>query len=126
MAGLSAFSRLKDDQVVPVYDFPLVRRAQFSREVAGGPAELSTGLPTEEIKSALDSASIACGYSDDPGRYVCNNLFYRIMTESAGTNRVSGFVHLPYIHTVDDEARVQLKRVVTEVVKASVAKQRSL
>jgi pyroglutamyl-peptidase len=92
--------------------------------VSGGPAELGTALPADTIRAALGAAGIAANLSDDPGRYVCNNVFYRIMTDSAGTNRVSGFVHLPYIHTVDDQDRAMLKAVVTEVVGRAVEKQR--
>ncbi|MCE7888612.1 MAG: pyroglutamyl-peptidase I [Sorangiineae bacterium PRO1] len=93
---------------------------------AGGPAELGTGLPKEEIHAALEQAGIGVGYSDDPGRFVCNNLFYRIMTESAGQPRVSGFVHMPYIHTVDATEQAMLAKVVAAAVKAAVAKQKSL
>lgn len=92
--------------------------------VEDGPAELSTGLPAEVIRKALLDAGVATNFSDDPGRYVCNNVFYRIMTESAGSARVSGFVHLPYIHTVEDADRAMLKTVVTEVVRGAVKKQR--
>lgn len=92
--------------------------------VAGGPAELTTGLPGKSIRDALTGAGIAAGFSDDPGRYVCNNVFYGMMTAASGTPRVSGFVHLPYIHTVDDADRAMLKTVVTEVVRAAVKKRR--
>lgn len=89
--------------------------------VADGPAELHTGLPKEKLHAALTQAGIAVGYSDDPGRFVCNNLFYRIMTESAGTGRVSGFVHMPYIHTVDAADQAMLSKVVTLAVTEAVA-----
>jgi pyroglutamyl-peptidase len=94
--------------------------------VAGGPAEMTTGLPAEAIVAALGQSQIEAGLSDDPGRYVCNNVFYRIMTESQSTKRVGGFVHLPYIHTVSDADRAMLKTVVTRVVTAAVEKQRAL
>jgi len=94
--------------------------------VPGGPAELSTGLPKEKIHEALKQAGIGVGYSDDPGRFVCNNLFYRIMTEAAGKPRVSGFVHMPYIHSVDASDQKMLSQVVSTAVSAAVAKQKSL
>lgn len=90
--------------------------------VAGGPAELATGLPAAEIRAALEASGVAVGYSDDPGRFVCNNLFYRIMTESAGKPRVSGFVHMPYTHTVDAADQAMLSGVVKAAVAAAVAK----
>ncbi len=94
--------------------------------VTGGPAELETGLPKEAIHSSLSQSGIAVGYSDDPGRFVCNNLFYRIMTESAGKPRVSGFVHLPYIHTVDAADQKMLSEVVRTTVAAAVTKHQAL
>lgn len=94
--------------------------------VGGGPAELPTGLPKEAIFAALTQSGIAVGYSDDPGRFVCNNLFYRIMTESAGKPRVSGFVHLPYIHTVDAADQKMLDQVVRTAVSAAVKKHQAL
>jgi pyroglutamyl-peptidase len=90
-----------------------------------GPAERQTALPADSILAALSDAGITAGLSDDPGRYVCNDVFYGIMSASEGQPRVGGFVHLPYIHTVDDADRATLKQVVTEVVSQAVAKQRS-
>ena len=92
--------------------------------VEEGPAELSTGLPAEALRDALLARGIAANLSDDPGRYVCNNIFYRIMTESNARGLASGFVHLPYIHTVDAEDRVMLQSVVGEAVSAAVQKKR--
>lgn len=89
--------------------------------VAGGPAERSSALPLEAIQSAIAARGIAVGPSDDPGRYVCNNVFYRITTATAGTPTLAGFVHLPRIPNVGDAEREMLKAVVTEVVSASVA-----
>ncbi len=93
--------------------------------VAGGPAELGTGLPKEKIHALLSEAGVAVGYSDDPGRFVCNNIFYRIMSESAGTPRVSGFVHLPYMHTVDEAKQSTLNQVVKAAVTAAAEKHQS-
>ena len=73
----------------------------------------------------LSEAGVAVGYSDDPGRFVCNNIFYRIMTESAGTPRVSGFVHLPYMHTVNEAKQATLNQVVKAAVAAAAEKHQS-
>jgi pyroglutamyl-peptidase len=90
--------------------------------VAGGPAELKTGLPVEAILQSLQDAGIDAGPSDDPGRYVCNNLFYTIMTKVQGTGRMGGFVHLPHMYTVDAAAQAMLQQVVTAVVQQSAAR----
>jgi pyroglutamyl-peptidase len=89
--------------------------------VPEGPPERSSALPLDAIQSAIAARGIAVGPSDDPGRYVCNNLFYRITTATAGTGQLAGFVHLPRIASVGDEERAMLKTVVTEVVAASAA-----
>ena len=88
--------------------------------LAGGAGLLPTGLPVEAILQALEQAGIDAGPSDDPGRYVCNNLFYTIMTKAQGSGRIGGFVHLPRIHTVDPAAQAMLQQVVAAVVQQSV------
>jgi pyroglutamyl-peptidase len=89
--------------------------------LAGGAAELFSGLPLDAVRARIAARGIAVGASDDPGRYVCNNLFYRIATASAAASSRAGFVHLPRIASVDAEARELLRTVVTETVSASVA-----
>ncbi len=89
--------------------------------VPEGPPELSTRLPTTAILDTLVGLGIPTNLSDDPGRYVCNDIFYRIMTESEGTSRVSGFVHLPRIASVGDTEREMLKTVVRTVVASSIS-----
>jgi len=88
--------------------------------VEGGDAELLTGLPVEAIFQRLEADGIAVAYSDDPGRYVCNNLFYRLMFEVRGTRRVAGFVHLPRIPIIDEADATMLQTVVLRAVEASV------
>ena len=87
----------------------------------GGPAELSSELPLDAIHAGISARGIAVGYSDDPGRYVCNNLFYRALTSTTQSSTIAGFVHLPRIASVGDAERAMLADVVTEVVAASVA-----
>jgi pyroglutamyl-peptidase len=91
-----------------------------TRVVEGGPDELHTGLPVEVIRQQLEADGIAVGFSDDPGRYVCNNLFYRLMSESQGTSRVAGFIHLPRISHIDEADAAMLQTVVRRAVEASV------
>ncbi|MEZ4220313.1 MAG: pyroglutamyl-peptidase I [Polyangiaceae bacterium] len=85
--------------------------------VPSGPAELTSGLPVDAILADLQSQGIASGLSDDPGRYICNNLFYRIMTEAGSAGLRGGFVHLPRIANVTDADRDMLRNVVKSVVQ---------
>lgn len=86
-----------------------------------GVAERYTGLPVEAILEALDERGIEAAESDDPGRYICNNLFYAIMDATAGTGAVAGFVHLPYITRFGDGERARLAEVVAVAVDRALA-----
>jgi pyroglutamyl-peptidase len=89
--------------------------------VEGGPARYGTGLPAAAIVAALQGAGIDAGTSDDPGRYVCNNLFYGMMHQLRGSAVVGGFVHLPRIYAVGAAERARLQTVVETVVEQALA-----
>lgn len=94
--------------------------------VEGGPAERQTGLPVDAVLGGLEALGINAGPSTDPGRYVCNNLFYTIMDvleDRAGIT--GGFVHLPRIPSVDDESRERLRQTVATVVDAALDARKS-
>lgn len=85
---------------------------------AGGPAERYTRLPVDEILAELDARGVEAADSDDPGRYICNNLFYAIMGAVEDSGAVAGFIHLPYLTRFDDDERALL----AEVVDAAVSR----
>ena len=93
--------------------------------VAGGPDEVPSGLPLSRILDGLRRAGIEAGLSDDPGRYICNSVFYTMVRASDGTPRVGGFVHLPRMYTVDETAQRQLQTIVETTVAEAVALRRS-
>ena len=93
--------------------------------VDGAPAELASGLPLPLIRDRLVQDGIDVGLSDDPGRYVCNNLFYRMVHTVQGSGRVAGFVHLPRIPIVDEASASMLQTVVSRVVEAGVEEHRT-
>lgn len=95
--------------------------AEGSPIIEGATAELASGLPLDTIHAQLEAEGIAVDFSDDPGRYVCNNLFYRLMTEAQGTPRVAGFIHLPRIPYIESADAAMLQTVVQRAVEASVA-----
>lgn len=86
----------------------------------GGPAELSTRLPVDAIVASLADRGVDVATSDDPGRYVCNNLFYSL-AHDAPPERIVGFVHLPIIRRVTDPDRAMLQSVVEGVVTEALA-----
>lgn len=64
----------------------------------GNIAYFST-LPIEDIMKRLESDKIPCEISNSAGTYVCNNIFYQMMSliDQRSTNMIAGFVHVPYM-----------------------------
>jgi pyroglutamyl-peptidase len=88
--------------------------------VEGGPPQLATGLPAQRIADALLQAGVNAQTSNDPGRYVCNNLFYSIMHKVQGTGVKAGFVHLPVLYSVGQAQQQQLQTIVETVVRETL------
>ena len=61
------------------------------------PASLPSTLPLREIYDRLVSLGHPVTFSEDPGRYLCNLLFFRAMDHLAenSLNIPAGFIHLP-------------------------------
>jgi pyroglutamyl-peptidase len=87
---------------------------------AGGPAERQTRLPVDDILAELAARSVEAAESDDPGRYICNNLFYAIMAAVEDTGAVAGFIHLPYMARFGDAERALLADVVDTAVSRAL------
>lgn len=64
-----------------------------------GPERLLSGLPVAEIATARGKTEIPLKVSTDPGRFVCNWLYYRLLhlTRKPGHNAAGRavFLHLP-------------------------------
>ena len=82
------------------------------------PAERATSLPLPAIDRALRALGEAPVRSDDPGRYICNNVFFT----STGASSRAGFVHLPYTTRFDDAERARWGKVAEAVVQATAKK----
>jgi pyroglutamyl-peptidase len=61
----------------------------------GGPESLATALDTDTVVRALEACGLACAPSDDAGGYVCNDLYYRLLSASA---RGDGPAHVLFVH----------------------------
>jgi len=64
---------------------------------AGAAKSLPSTLPLREIHARLESMGHGVSYSDDPGRYLCNQLFFSA-AECLDSNAIriaAGFIHLP-------------------------------
>ncbi len=89
---------------------------------AAAPAEQATSLPLDAIAAALQRAGEAPQRSTDPGRYICNNVFFiesrAIATRGAGQ---AGFIHLPYTASFTAAGRTRFGIVIEQVVNAIAA-----
>lgn len=64
--------------------------------IAGGPPVYSSTLPIQGIVSSLLAAGIPASVSQCAGTYVCNHVFYGLMSLLAqGQSARSGFIHVP-------------------------------
>ncbi len=64
--------------------------------IAGGPAIAASPVRVADITRAINGAGIAAETSRDPGRYLCNNIAYRVAQLA-----VPGiFIHVPALRTV--------------------------
>jgi len=96
----------------------VIRAAQPIDAVA--PAERSTLLPIDAIKSALEAIGEAPQHSTDPGRYICNNVMFVDVGTMAARGGRGGFIHLPFTTEFDDAVRARFARVVETAIQATV------
>ena len=66
-----------------------------------------------------EAASITVRESTDPGRYVCNNVFYGTM-RAIPPETVAGFVHLPRLYRIEAAEAAMLQTVVETAVRHSL------
>ncbi len=66
--------------------------------VQGGPAAYFSTLPIKACREAVERVGVPVEVSQTAGTYVCNHLFYGLMTALAtgGTPCRGGFIHVPY------------------------------
>ncbi|MBY8947164.1 pyroglutamyl-peptidase I [Pseudomonas sp. SH10-3B] len=62
--------------------------------VVGGPAAYFSTLPIKAMAKAVREAGIAVSVSQTAGTFVCNQVFYRLQHELAGSGVRSGFIHV--------------------------------
>ncbi|HTK34612.1 MAG TPA: hypothetical protein VL358_04900 [Caulobacteraceae bacterium] len=62
---------------------------------AAGPAVAFASGPTEAMVAAITAAGLPVHTSQDAGDYLCNQVFYRLLTESGPAPPLTAFLHLP-------------------------------
>ncbi|MEO6952772.1 MAG: hypothetical protein ABI321_13275 [Polyangia bacterium] len=96
--------------------------------LAAGPESVASSLPLDALFTALGpalAAEPAVGTvdlhmsTDADGFYVCNNVFYRTVSEAAATGKTAGFIHLPATMKFDDASTAawgELMRVIVQTI----------
>lgn len=100
-------------------------RRPGERIAPDGPDTLPTRLPLDLLRRALTEAGFEVLDSDDAGGYLCNHLFYELLTRR--TEGLAGFVHVPPLQGAWDLPRLRRAvRVVVEVLdRAADAQERA-
>ncbi|MGE0710220.1 MAG: hypothetical protein AB7N76_07765 [Planctomycetota bacterium] len=63
--------------------------------VPGGPDVLHSTLPVERITRAVTAAGLrSIDGGGGPGRYICNNVMYRVVRAQQARGQLGGFIHL--------------------------------
>lgn len=84
-----------------------------------GPADYSATLPFVQLLPDLKVAGHPVRLSEDPGRYLCNQLFYtaRHFIETRGLDCRAGFIHLPL--AADYPTRESVRAVLEVMLRTS-------
>lgn len=64
---------------------------------AEGPAAYLSTLPIKKMMQAARDAGVPAIISNTAGTYVCNHLMYGILDTLHGTDKLGGFIHIPYL-----------------------------
>jgi pyroglutamyl-peptidase len=83
--------------------------------IAGQKPSLKTSVDVLKIHDALLQAGIPSDISDDPGRYICNEVYY--LDLSSGIPAL--FVHFPAIETMSVEKDYEAIQVILATIKSS-------
>lgn len=105
------------------FTIPDIRgRQPTPREIIpGAPEKLASTLPLERFHTRLSDAGHPVAFSDDPGRYLCNQLFFtaRWFFESRGRSCPAGFIHLPLADTLPTHRAVEMLTCLLDELESS-------
>ncbi len=88
----------------------------------GAPDRYPATLPLETMLVAMQATGVPVQLSEDPGRYLCNEVLYSVLhhlAEHAPDVR-AGFIHVPHLPRPDDEPETP-SLPADEVVRALIA-----
>jgi pyrrolidone-carboxylate peptidase len=89
-----------------------------------GPDRLISSLPVAKIVARVQAAGLSAhDGAGGPGRYICNNVMYRVVQTQQARGRLGGFVHLAQWQEAKKQAYLQVVRcAIEESVRATLAR----
>ena len=78
----------------------------------GGAAAYFSTLPVRKISKAISDCGIASTVSYSAGAYVCNDVFYTLLSHFDGGKARVGFIHVPYSDGQNKEPSMALESIV--------------
>lgn len=90
--------------------------------VPGGPDGIFSTLPVFDLVRALEAEGIPADVSCSAGAYVCNCLFYHLMTWAVPRNIPAGFIHVPSTQDLPLEETTRAVRTVIRCLAANAGR----
>ncbi len=82
--------------------FDNLGRSRKGAILPNGPATLPSGLPLDALRQALQGGGFGVTFSDNAGGYLCNHIFYRLLSHAASRPEMrAGFIHVPQMPLED-------------------------
>ncbi|CAI5726759.1 unnamed protein product [Peronospora effusa] len=88
----------------------------------GEPDNMTTEVPLEEMLMTLQAMHLGVSISTDPGRYICNYVYYRSLVWAKGqatkghSRHLVLFVHVPEFRTLGFEDQMALASTIVDMV----------
>ena len=73
-------------------------------------------LPVRKITEAINTCQIPSQVSYSAGTYVCNDLFYTLLSHFNGTKTRVGFIHIPYCKEQNKEPSIDINDIVKGLI----------
>lgn len=85
---------------------------------AGGENAYFSTLPVRKMVEAINAAKIPSRVSYSAGAYVCNDLYYTLLSHFGESSTRVGFIHIPYSVEQNKEPSMELDTIVRALIIA--------
>ena len=86
--------------------------------IEGAPSACFSTLPARKMAEAINSTGIPSLLSYSAGAYVCNDVFYTLLSYFGGSKTRVGFIHVPYSREQKKEPCMDMKDIVSALTTA--------